>query len=94
MGSGLGIEALDTNTNFGSSKTLDTTNSEIGKEAATIVGGSTGAALYFQTTRTKVFTTSLVLTKGSSVSFSVKPPAGNTSVDVSIGITVHLIKNI
>jgi hypothetical protein len=87
--SGASTEAIDINSNFGSTKTLDTSSSEVGAQGATIDGGNNGPAFYFPDKLTSTFETQVVLQKGTGIAFTVTPPTSNTSLAVSIAINVH-----
>ena len=89
LGSGTGNPATSINSNFGSSKTLIMTSSEIGQEAATITGGETGPTFVFPDEDTTIYDAQVVLQKGTGVAITVEPPTGNTSQTVIISLRVH-----
>jgi hypothetical protein len=89
LGSGSGSDLSIINSNFGSSKTLTATNSEIGAEAATVTGGSAGPSFFFPDKLTSTFDTFVILEPGSSIAFTVTPPASNSSLLVSVAINAH-----
>ena len=89
LGSGSGSEAIDINSNFGSSRTLITTSSEIGQTSATVTGGSPGPSFVFKDEITSTFDTFVVMPKGTGIALAVTPPASNTSLAVSIALNVH-----
>lgn len=76
---------INVNKNFGSTKTLSV-NAYKGAEGNTITGG--GDAYYSLlpgVSRSYVINTgTLVIPQGSSISVSMTPPTGNTSVDVQV----------
>lgn len=89
LGSGSGSELIDVNSNFGSSKTLITTSSEIGQQGASITGGDPGPTFYFKDKETTLLETQVFIPKGTGVAFSVTPPTGNTSIDIALTLRVH-----
>lgn len=94
LGSGSSTEIIDVNSNFGSSRKLDTSSSEIGAEAATVTGGTAGPGFQFPDKLTSTFGTQIFMPKGTGIAFAVTPPASNTSIVVSVGINVHKINGI
>ena len=76
------------NVNFGSSNTVDA-DSEIGQQGALLAGGSAYLATVAPTESLTSEDASTILPKGSSIGVFIKPPPGNTSIDVSVGINLH-----
>ena len=89
LGSGSGNPVLVVNANLGSSKTLETSSSEIGAEAATITGGSSGPTFQFPDKATSIFESRVTMPPGTGLAFSVTPPASNTSLVCFLGINCH-----
>lgn len=76
---------------IGTPSTLDNT-SEIGAQGASITGGFSTRS-YFKSGITSDDTVFAVFPKGSAIAITVTPPAGNSSMDVNIDITVYLEKS-
>jgi hypothetical protein len=94
LGSGSGNDATIVNTNFASPKTLDII-SEKGQEAATVTNGTTIAGWRIENpTRMRVVNVRLIMPKGSSIAFTVTPPASNTSMVAVVACNVHKIKTL
>ena len=88
MVSGTGNPLIINNVNFGSSNTVDV-DSEIGQTGALLVGGSAYLSIVAPTENLTSEAASTILPKGSSIGVFITPPAGNTSVEVSVGIYLH-----
>lgn len=90
-----GTDKAPQNFNFGSSQTLDSV-AKVGGQAFTCTGGSVPVEFLFPSDayRTQVPFESIVLPRGSSLCFSVTPPAGNTSVVIQAGLNAYLLKDI
>ena len=91
MTSGTGLDLSINNINFGSSNTIDST-SEIGQEAAALVGGSPYLATVAPVEQLTSEEAATILPRGTSIGVLVIPPAGNstgTGIQVSVGINVH-----
>jgi hypothetical protein len=80
---------INVNKNAGSSKTL-TVNAYKGAEASTISGGNDWyKSLIPGAARSYVISTgTLVITPGSSIAVSIKPQAGNTSMNVQVFLSL------
>jgi len=85
---GTGNPLIINNVNFGSSNTVDV-DSEIGQTGALLAGGSAYLATVAPTENLTAEGASTILPKGSSIGVFITPPAGNTSIDVSVGINLH-----
>ena len=85
---GTGSPLIINNVNFGSSNTIDA-DSEIGQNGALLAGGSAYLATVAPTENLTSEAASTILPKGSSIGVFITPPAGNTSIDVSVGINLH-----
>jgi len=85
---GTGNPLIINNVNFGSSNTVDV-DSEIGQTGALLAGGSAYLATVAPTENLTSEAASTILPKGSSIGVFITPPAGNTSIDVSVGINLH-----
>ena len=85
---GTGNPLIINNVNFGSSNTVDV-DSEIGQTGALLVGGSAYLSIVAPTENLTSESASTILPKGSSIGVFITPPAGNTSIDVSVGINLH-----
>lgn len=94
LSGGSSSEAIDINTKIGSSTSLNMTQSEIGAEAATVSGGSTGQSFRFKDEDTHVYETRAILPRGVGVAFLVTPPASNTSLIVSLTMNVHRLRDV
>lgn len=83
------------NKNFGSSNTLEC-NAYAGVEAATITGGEGNTALIagFMSSRISVPEISFELQKGNSIAITIKPPTGNTSVDVYVAFAMFVSEDL
>jgi len=79
------------NTNFGSSQTLSGTFQK-GAEASAFTGGSNVFSLLIRLETPSVFSTVLILEKGSTIGISITPPPSNTSLVVDFSVSSHLIK--
>ena len=88
MVSGTTNPLIINNVNFGSSNTVDV-DSEIGQTGALLVGGSAYLSIVAPTENLTSESASTILPKGSSIGVFITPPAGNTSIDVSVGINLH-----
>ena len=88
MVSGTTNPLIINNVNFGSSNTVDV-DSEIGQTGALLVGGSAYLSIVAPTENLTSEAASTILPKGSSIGVFITPPAGNTSIDVSVGINLH-----
>ena len=89
---GSGSPVLAPNVNFGSSNTL-TLTSEIGAEAATLTSGTAFASVVAPVETLTTETAATIVPKGSSLGVLIVPPAGNTSIQVSVGINTHRLPN-
>jgi len=81
------------NSNFGSSKSLTMTSSEIGGEGATVTGGTAGPTWYFPTGRTSFLDLFVILPPGASVALKVTPPPSNTSMIASLALNAYKSSN-
>jgi len=88
MVSGTGNPLIINNINFGSSNNVDV-DSEIGQTGALLAGGSAYLSTVAPTENLTSEGASTILPKGSSIGVFITPPAGNTSIDVSVGINLH-----
>ena len=89
MTNGSGNPVPVTNVIFGSNKTLANT-SEIGQEGAAIDGGGPSSPLWLPTGNTEVNEVYLIIPKGVAIAGLITPPAGNTSMSVTVLIEVYL----
>lgn len=79
------------NFNFGSAKTLTSTCLK-GAEGDTATGGTQGAISTIvpsSGTRVLIPFDSVILKPGSSLSITITPPTGNTSMDIQVGVNLH-----
>ena len=86
-----GVAFDPVNFNFGSAKQLDSTCLK-GAEGSTATGGIQGAVstiIPASGTRVLIPFDSVILTPGSSLAVLVTPPAGNTSMDIQVGVNMH-----
>jgi hypothetical protein len=88
MVSGTGNPLTINNVNFGSSNVIES-DSEIGQEGALLAGGSAYLATVAPVENLTSETASTILPKGTSIGVFITPPAGNTSIDISVGINLH-----
>lgn len=88
MGSGSGTDLNISNTNFGSSNTVNS-DSEIGQEGSTLNGGTTYLPLVAPVENLTTELASTIIPKGSSIGVNVVPPTSNTALDVNVEIKLH-----
>ena len=88
MSGGTGNSLAINNINFGSSNTVES-DSEIGQEGASLTDGTPFVSTVSPTENLTTEEASTILPKGSSIGVLITPPAGNTSIDVSVGINLH-----
>lgn len=88
MVGGTGNPLAINNVNYGSSNTVES-DSEIGQQGALLAGGSAYLATVAPVENLTSETASTILPKGTSIGVFITPPAGNTSIDISVGINLH-----
>ena len=88
MSNGTGVDLIINNINFGSSNTIES-SSEIGKEGTTLNGGTTFLSTVAPTEQITSEDAATIIPRGSSIGVSIIPPAGNTSIQVGVGINIH-----
>jgi hypothetical protein len=89
IANGSGNPAVIINPNMASSKTLITTNSEIGQQGASITGGLYPVTIYLPTKRTNFIELYVAIPRGSAMAFSIQPPPGNTSMVASVSLNTY-----
>lgn len=89
MTGGSGTDLTPVNLNFGSSNTLANT-SEIGLQGASLDGATLFGGFVVPMESLTSESASIVLPKGASIGVTCVPPAGNTSLDVAVGMSTHL----
>lgn len=89
MTSGTSTSLTPVNLNFGSSNTLSNT-SEIGQQGAALTGATLFGGFVIPTESLTSESSSIVLPKGAAIGVTCVPPAGNTSLQVGVGISCHL----
>lgn len=77
------------NLNFGSSNTLSNT-SELGQQGAALTGATLFGGFAVPVESFADQPASIVLPKGASIGITCIPPAGNTSIQVAVGLSAHL----
>lgn len=88
MSSGSNNNLTINNINFGSSNIINA-DSEIGREAATLNGGSTYFATVAPVEQLTSEDATTIIPKGSSIGVNIIPPTSNTSLQVSVGLNLH-----
>jgi hypothetical protein len=86
-----GVSFDPVNFNFGSAKEL-TSICLKGAEGSTATGGTQGAVstiIPASGSRVLIPFDSVILEPGSSMAILVTPPAGNTSMDIQVGVNLH-----
>ncbi len=88
---GSGNPLVSTNSSFSSSVILDAP-SEMGLEGTTTIGGNPILGINLKLEDSHFTFTRLLLAKSNSISFAITPPAGNTSMVVTIAASGFLIR--
>jgi len=83
------VDAVVENRNFGSSKTLSV-NAYTGVEGDTMTGGTTFIISVRQAGQSIGADRTFIIAPGSSFGFKITPATGNTSMNVTPGVNVHL----
>ena len=81
MSGGTGNDLIQTNVNFGSSKT-PTTTSEQGQQGASITGGTFSGAFVLKKELSTFIDIRIVLPKDASLGLTITAPTGNTNFNV------------
>jgi len=88
-----GAVGVAANLNSGSQESI-TANIRIGSEGSTITGGGSITDLFSDTANRYEVPLDIRLSKGSSASFSMKAPTGNTSADVALTVVLYKVSTI
>ena len=87
-----GVATTPHNLNFGSANALNATALK-GAEGSTLTNGTVRVSTIVPASGTRVLISfdSIILTPGSSIGVRITPPAGNTSMELQVGINLHRI---
>lgn len=92
LSSGGGSDVIPINLNFGSALSLNNV-SEVGKEGATVIGGSfIAGGVPFPVERYSTIDVAFTLPKGGAIAVSCTPMSGNTSLNVAVLLEANLIE--
>ena len=92
IGSGTGNDMNQQNLRFGSGRVMTLSDSEIGAEGATITGGTALPTFQLATGVSSFITTFIVIPKDVTLSVTVEPPSGNTSMTIEVILNLHLLR--
>ena len=85
--------AITSNLNASSSNTLSATNFK-GGEGKTVSGAIASSGFIRHLSQNDIVPAGFIIPKGASLGLSLNPPAGNTSLNVSVFVLVYLLDEV